>query len=130
MKSYRPLSGSVQIIKNHLYWISSIEAPESHKDRLILNIDKQLIYEPFISYFSPMDISKITRFVVYLDDVLKRQTKVVYLHTSTDEHKRTNAAMLLAVFRLIIFKTTPEDAWRPFSELNPPLGPFGKSYIE
>ncbi len=46
-------------------------------------------------------------------------------YTTTDAHKRANAAYLISAFAVIYLDRTPEEAYRPLTGgVNPPFVPF------
>jgi len=120
-------SKSVEIIKDKLYWISDKNPPKNQPEAFFFNIDNDLVYEPFFADFGPLNIGKAYRFINELEKLLqqsKYDKSKFYHHTSLDNAKRTNAACLMACFSVIILNKTAEQAWEPFSKVQPPLAEY------
>jgi len=120
-------SKSVEIIKDKLYWISDKNPPKNQPSAFFFNIDNDLVYEPFFADFGPLDFGKTYRFITELEKLLQDNTYAkskFYHHTSLDNAKRTNAACLMACFSVIILGKTAEEAWEPFSRIQPPLAEY------
>ena len=120
---YKP----IEVIKNKLYWISSKNTPQNVPQTFYFNIDTDLVYEPFFSDFGPFDIVKTCNYVLEVKKLLTHPKFAhckLYHHTSTEETRRANAAFLMGAFQIIILSRTAEEAWEPFSTIQPPFLPF------
>lgn len=116
-------SQATEIIKDKLYWISAENTPKNlPKTYFFFNIDNDLVYEPLYSDFGPLDISQTVKFVLEVNRLLKcsqfSECKI-YHHTSLDPAKRANAAFLMGAFQIITLHRTAEEAWKPFSRIEP-----------
>ena len=123
----KPSSRSVEIIKDRLYWISDKKPLSDNTEDVSFNIDKKLVYDSILNDFGPIDLGKTYRFVKELEDLLKNPSysKVkIYHHTSLDPAKRINAACLMGCFQVLSLGRTADEAWEPFSKVQPPLGNF------
>jgi len=118
---------SVEIIKNKLYWVSDKNPPKNQNDAFFFNIDNDLVYEPFFADFGPLDMGKTYRFITELDKLLQDPAYAksrFYHHTSIDNSKRANAACLMGCFQVILLGRSAEEAWEPFSKLQPAVVEF------
>jgi len=120
-------SRSVEIIKDKLYWISDKNPPKNQPNAFFFNIDNDLVYEPFFADFGPLDMGKTYRFITELEKLLQDPAYAkskFYHHTSLDNAKRANAACLMGCFQVIILGRSAEEAWEPFSKVQPALAEF------
>ena len=118
---------SVEIIKERLYWVSDKNPPKNQLNAFFFNVDNDLVYEPFNADFGPLDLGKTYRFVTELDKLLqdpKYAKSKFYHHTSMDSAKRVNAAYLMGAFQVIMLNRTAEEAWKPFSDIQPAFADF------
>lgn len=118
---------SIEIIKERLYWLSDKNPPKNQTNAFFFNIDNDLVYQPFFADFGPLDLGKTYRFITELEKLLQEpsyQKSKFYHHTSLDSSKRTNAACLMGAFQVIILGKTAEEAWEPFSKVQPPLAEY------
>jgi len=125
--AHNPSSKCVEILKDKLYWVSDKNPPQDHSEDFFFNVDKQLVYNPIANDFGPLDLGKTYRFVTELEELLKdpSYSKVkLFHHTSLDSAKRTNAACLMGCFQVLVLGKTAEEAWEPFSKVQPPLAGF------
>ncbi|CAK59904.1 unnamed protein product (macronuclear) [Paramecium tetraurelia] len=122
-----PIPGSVEIIKDKLYWISDRQAPRNQPNAFYFCIDQDLVYEPFFADFGPLNLGHTYRFVTELEKLLSDRTYqqyAIYHYTSLDSAKRANAAYLMGAFQVIILKLSADDAWKPFQSVKPAFQDF------
>lgn len=120
-------SRSVEIIKDKLYWISDKNPPKNQPSAFFFNIDNDLVYEPFFADFGPLDFGKTYRFITELEKLIQDPAygkSKFYHHTSLDNAKRANAACLMGCFQVIILGKTAEEAWEPFTKVQPAIAEF------
>ena len=127
---------AIEIIPNRLYWISDYFPPKNKPNAYFFNIDQvnrilintqDLVYEPFLYEFGPLNLGITYRFVTELETLLKDtfyQNYEIYHHTSLDVSKRANAGYLMCAYQVIIMKRSAEDALKRFESLNPAFQPF------
>ena len=95
----------VEIINKRLFWLSQKKPPEDIKNAFYFCIDKDLLYKPFNSDFGPLDIHKICLFCNELKNLLKKDdflTQKIIQYTSTNKKVRTNAALLMGSFMVLL----------------------------
>jgi len=117
----------IEIIKNKLYWVSSIAAPKNEPKSFFFNIDNDLVYEPFFSDFGPLDLAKTCKFALQVEKLLSCSqftNSKIYHHTSLDDNKRANAAFLMCAFQILILNKTAEESWEPFERAQAQFIPF------
>jgi cell division cycle 14 len=117
----------IEIIKERLYWLSDKNPPKNQTNAFFFNIDNDLVYQPFFADFGPLDMGKTYRFITELEKLLQEPSyskSKFYHHTSVDSAKRTNAACLMGAFQVVILGKTAEEAWEPFSKIQPSLGEY------
>ncbi|KAM3145239.1 hypothetical protein pb186bvf_002567 [Paramecium bursaria] len=122
-----PITGSVEILPNKLYWISDRQAPRNQPNAYYFCIDQDLVYEPFFADFGPLNLGHTYRFVTELEKLLADTTYTqyaIYHYTSLDSAKRANAAYLMGAFQIIIMKKSADDAWKPFANVKPAFQDF------
>lgn len=115
-------SKSVEIIKDRLYWISDHSQPKNDSTSFFHNIDRELTYQAFSSDFGPLDMGKTYRYITELEKILNNSTYAnskIYHFTSMDSAKRANAACLMGAYQVIILGKTAEEAWAPFTKVEP-----------
>ncbi|KAK0548724.1 cell division control protein 14 [Tilletia horrida] len=83
-----------------------------------LTIDQDLPYLSFFDDWGPLNIGMFWRFCTHvhewrIDPDTSHKNLVVY--TSTDPHRKANAALLMSLWALVIEKVEPADAFFPFS---------------
>ncbi|KAE8271048.1 hypothetical protein A4X09_0g1303 [Tilletia walkeri] len=83
-----------------------------------LIVDNDLPYLSFFDDWGPLNIGMFWRFCTHvhqwlIDPEYAHKNLVVY--TSTDPHRKANAALLMSLWALVIEKVEPADAFFPFS---------------
>ena len=113
---------AIEIMSNRLYWISDKNPPKSRSHAFYFCIDNDLVYEPFFADFGPLNMGMTYRFVTELEKLVSDNAYskyLIYHYTSLDVAKRANAAYLMGAFQIIVLKKSAEEAWRPFSKIQP-----------
>ena len=67
------------------------------------------------------------RFVTELEKLVSDNSYskyLIYHYTSLDCAKRANAAYLMGAFEVIILKKSAEEAWKPFSKVQPAFADY------
>jgi len=112
----------VEIIHNKLYWVSGSAPPRNMPNSFYFNIDTELVYEPFCSDFGPLNLAMTYKYCVELEKLLKSDEYLnckIYHYSSQHFTKRANAAFLMGAFQILILQRSAEEAWEPFSLLEP-----------
>ncbi|KAK0539339.1 cell division control protein 14 [Tilletia horrida] len=83
-----------------------------------LIVDNDLPYLSFFDDWGPLNIGMLWRFCTHIHQWLMDPDcahKNLVVYTSNDPHKKANAALLMALWALVIEKVDPADAFFPFS---------------
>lgn len=127
METIKSEGTPIEVIEDHLYWISADQTPNSKTSAFFFNVDQDLVYDPFHKDFGPLDLAKVHRFWTELQNVLTSEefkSSKIYHHTSLNKEKQANAAFLMGAYMIIILKYTSEEAWEKFSLYHSWFKPF------
>ncbi|CAI5506154.1 unnamed protein product [Closterium sp. Naga37s-1] len=113
-------------------WLVACKRPqllarsERGRGAVCVNIDDELVYEPYCMDFGPLSVACIHRYCDTMDRALQEgrglSRKVVHVCSSA-LHKKANAALLLAAY-LILRHAMPADAAHAVLRPLEPLPPF------
>eukprot|EP01114_Cavostelium_apophysatum_P017258 TRINITY_DN5086_c0_g1_i1.p1 TRINITY_DN5086_c0_g1~~TRINITY_DN5086_c0_g1_i1.p1 ORF type:complete len:531 (-),score=80.00 TRINITY_DN5086_c0_g1_i1:14-1606(-) len=118
---------SIEILKDRIYFVSLRIQPRTISNAHFFTVDNELVYESFFADFGPLNLGHVYSFCKALDRKLsdvRFQKKRIFLYTSFDACKRTNAAFLICAYSVIRLGRSPEDAFRPFEGIYPAFLPF------
>ncbi|CAL8078213.1 unnamed protein product [Orchesella dallaii] len=118
---------AAEIIKDRLYFatLRGHYRLKSTNNTHYFTIDDELIYENFNSDFGPLNLAMLYRYCQKLNAKLRAPSlhrKRIIHYTSSDPHKRVNAAFLVGGYSIIYMNKTPEEAYRCL--LGPNAPPF------
>lgn len=120
-------AGSIELLSSQLYF-SSHSSPFSLRSSSSLSfvcVDNDLVYEPFLADFGPVNLSNTVKFCQLIERELRTKSRLCIVTSATDPHKRANAAYMSISFLVIVMRIGAEEAYRIFSALPPPaLVPF------
>ena len=111
---------SVEILPNKLYWISDKSPPRNQPNSYYFCVDNELVYQPFCSDFGPLNIGMIYKFCKELEKLVKNPAYSAYKifhYTSLNPQKRSNAAMLMGAFQIIVLRRSAVESFQVFSSL-------------
>jgi len=118
---------SCELIKNKLYFVivdQGTTLPYSDAINLYFTTDESFIYTALKDDNGPLNLGLLYKYCkllkVRLDDPANKDKKLYHV-TNGDEHKRTNAALLVGSFMVIIMGRKPEEVSQAISELKHPL---------
>lgn len=118
---------AIEVVRDRLYYVVVRAVPPPRSDCHLFTIDDQLSYWPFFLDYGPLNSGCLYRFSELLKAKLADKAlagKRIYLYSGTHMHKRANAVYLLAAFSLLHLGRSPEEAYRPFQAVTPPLAPW------
>ena len=97
--------------------------PRIHKFHWF-NIDYDLVYLSFFHDWGPLNVAMFYRFCLHVHHLLTTHPPETHLVLFTNDtpHEKANAALLAALYAMIIDKVTPADAFHPISEIE--FSPF------
>ncbi|XP_015431452.1 PREDICTED: dual specificity protein phosphatase CDC14A-like [Dufourea novaeangliae] len=100
---------------------------------LFFTIDDELIYNNFYNDFGPLNIGCLYRYCCKVNKKLQspaNKNKRIVHYTSQTEHKRANAAYLVASYAVLYLNKSPEEAYNAlFMGGDVPLKPFQDASI-
>ena len=110
----------IPIVHNKIFFMISSTAPVSTPDWVAFTTDDTMVFNPFCDDFGPFNLASVHHFCSQLHNLLETypSRSVVYYTTGSDRDA-TNSAFLVASFLVMEMELSPEDAWRPFAEIQP-----------
>ncbi|KAJ3228853.1 Dual specificity protein phosphatase cdc14a [Chytriomyces hyalinus] len=125
--SYDALANAKEFIKDRLYFAWLPHIPSQQQNVHFFSIDATLIYISFYSDFGPNSLAHVIRFCDLMKEKFNSpqlQSKKICLYSSTESDKRANAAFLMCAYMMLVQKQTPEEAFYPLINVNPPFIPY------
>lgn len=116
-----------EIIPGKLYWISDAQKPSGYKNSFSFCTDDKLLYTPYFADFGPLSLNLVYRYCCELSKLLKDEKNKdvrIFHHTDVSAKKRTNAALLMGAFQVIVLGRNAEEAMKPFEHVKPPFLPY------
>jgi cell division cycle 14 len=104
--------------------------PPSQSTFFFLNIDTELVYTSFFADFGPLDLGLTVKYCQQLDCLIKqavKEQKSVVHYTIEDDcgHFRTNSAVLLCAYLVMVHGQSAEEAYAPhFYNMDVKLTPY------
>ncbi|KAF8334985.1 protein-tyrosine phosphatase-like protein [Cantharellus anzutake] len=83
-------------------------------------VDDDLTYLSFFEDWGPLNIAMVYRACIYIHELLEDemlQSRCLVLYSSDDPRKKANAALLMALYTLIVLRRSPWEAFQPIAEL-------------
>ncbi|KAJ3548830.1 hypothetical protein NMY22_g1114 [Coprinellus aureogranulatus] len=83
-------------------------------------IDDQLPYLSFFQDWGPLNLAMVYRACILIHELLEDKDLANYrlvLYSSNDPKKKANAALLIALYVMIVMRRAPWDAFHPIAEL-------------
>ncbi|KAI0316366.1 protein-tyrosine phosphatase-like protein [Amylostereum chailletii] len=83
-------------------------------------VDDQLVYTSFFQDWGPLNLAMVYKACLYIHQLLVDEELSPYrlvLYASDNAHTKANAALLMALFVLIVQQRAPWDAFQPIAEL-------------
>jgi cell division cycle 14 len=128
--------GAMQILPNQklpapLYFLVAPEnfSPPSSTTTLYLCTDESLQYTSFFADFGPLDLGLTYKFCKSLATLMaeaQKTNKSVVYYCKDDEarHYRTNSAVLLCAYLVLVCNFSAEIAYQPFFGMSVPFTPY------
>ncbi|KAA6401925.1 MAG: putative Dual specificity protein phosphatase CDC14A [Streblomastix strix] len=121
------LNTAVEIIKDRFYFVVLRSVPRNTSSAFYFSTDNSLIYQPFSNDFGPLNMACLYRFCCAVEDYLKQTaqtTKKIYYYCANDQFRKANSVTLVCCYEVLYHNQTPDEAYRPFLNMYPPLPPF------
>ncbi|KAG8754601.1 cell division control protein 14 [Serendipita sp. 396] len=83
-------------------------------------IDHSLNYESFYEDWGPLNLANVFRTLILIHELLQdKETSDhrLVLYSSSDPRRKANAALLMALFVMIVLRRPPWEAFQPLAEL-------------
>ncbi|KAI0034409.1 protein-tyrosine phosphatase-like protein, partial [Vararia minispora EC-137] len=83
-------------------------------------IDDQLVYSSFFRDWGPLNLAMVYKCCLYIHQLLVDEELSSYrivLYASDNAHLKANAALLMALYALIVLQRAPWEAFQPIAEL-------------
>ncbi|KAF8264304.1 protein-tyrosine phosphatase-like protein [Lactarius quietus] len=104
--------------------VRGIRTPPSESSEPIkhyyFTIDDQLMYMSFFQDWGPLNVAMVYKACIYIHSLLIDEDLTSHrliLYTSNDPQRKANAALLIALFSLIVQQRAPWEAFQPIAEL-------------
>lgn len=104
--------------------VRGIRTPPSESSEPIkhyyFTIDEQLVYMSFFQDWGPLNVAMVYKACIYIHSLLIDEDLASHrliLYTSDDPQRKANAALLIALFSLIVQQRAPWEAFQPIAEL-------------
>eukprot|EP00811_Abedinium_folium_P033048 NODE_6040_length_1710_cov_26.771320.p1 GENE.NODE_6040_length_1710_cov_26.771320~~NODE_6040_length_1710_cov_26.771320.p1 ORF type:complete len:420 (-),score=70.07 NODE_6040_length_1710_cov_26.771320:249-1508(-) len=115
----------IEIMQDRLYWSKDVgDKPRDTATVLYLATDRNYVYEAFAQDFGPLKLSLIHRFCNRLEQILadlQHQGKRVIVYSSGSPKVQANSVFLVGCYQIALLQRTAEEAYAPFSKIEPPL---------
>ncbi|TFY74524.1 hypothetical protein EWM64_g9488, partial [Hericium alpestre] len=95
-------------------------SPDDEAKYYYFTIDDQLVYMSFFQDWGPLNIAMVYKACIYIHSLLGDEELSQYrlvLYTSDDPKRKANAALLMALYSLIVLQHAPWEAFQPIAEL-------------
>lgn len=112
-----------ELIKNKLYFVivdQGSPLPFSDNINLYFTTDESFIYTPLKDDYGPLNLGLLYKYCKLLKEKIEdpaNKDKNMYHATNGDEVTRTNAAVLVGAFMIMVMKNTAEETFAALSSL-------------
>lgn len=123
----RELADAIEVIPGRLYWVALHSLPKQTLKSHYFCIDNELVYEPFVADFGPLNLAMIYKYCKILEAKLTDSSltdRRIIHYCSHDPKKRANAACLICAYQVITLGKNADMAYEPFCGIYPPFLPF------
>ncbi|KZO94944.1 phospho protein phosphatase [Calocera viscosa TUFC12733] len=94
--------------------------PEDDAPYFFFTFDSDLVYLSFFEDWGPLNLAMVYRSCIQIHDYLQDEQLASHrlvLYTSTDPRRKANAALLMALYVMIVQRKAPWDAFHPIAEM-------------
>ncbi|KZT27003.1 tyrosine protein phosphatase [Neolentinus lepideus HHB14362 ss-1] len=94
--------------------------PEDNTPYYYFTIDEQLSYMSFFLDWGPLNIAQVYKTCIYIHELLEDEDLTnhkLVLYSSNDPRRKANAALLMALYVMIVQRRAPWEAFHPIAEL-------------
>ncbi|EPQ59613.1 tyrosine protein phosphatase [Gloeophyllum trabeum ATCC 11539] len=99
------------------------EAPVTPEDNSLYYyfiVDDSLPYLSFYLDWGPLNLAQVYKVCIYIHELLEDEeiaNHKLVMYTSNDPRKKANAALLMALYVMIVLRRAPWEAFHPIAEL-------------
>ncbi|KIJ32361.1 hypothetical protein M422DRAFT_184583 [Sphaerobolus stellatus SS14] len=97
-----------------------LASPEDDAKYYFFTIDENLVYLSFFEDWGPLNLAMVYRACILIHELLEDKEMKDYrlvLYSSNDPRRKANAALLMALFVMIVQRQAPWEAFHPIAEL-------------
>lgn len=120
----------LELVPDKLYFVVIDEGkqlPYSDDINMYFTTDESFIYAALKDDIGPLNLGYIYKYCKLLSERLEDpgySLKKLYHTTNGNEAKRTNSALLVCLYLIIVERKSPEEVYRPFLQLRHSLATF------
>lgn len=95
-------------------------SPDDDVTYYYFTIDDQLLYLSFFQDWGPLNLAMVYKACILIHELLEDKDLASHrlvLYSSDDPRRKANAALLIALYVMIVHRRTPWDAFHPIAEL-------------
>ncbi|KAJ3723388.1 protein-tyrosine phosphatase-like protein [Lentinula raphanica] len=95
-------------------------SPDEEASYYWFTIDDQLLYLSFFQDWGPLNIAMVYKACILIHELLEDKelaTRRLVLYSSNDPRKKANAALLMALYVMIVQRRAPWEAFHPIAEV-------------
>ncbi|KAI0751314.1 phosphatases II [Daedaleopsis nitida] len=99
---------------------SSSATPDGDAKYWYFTIDDQLLYLSFFQDWGPLNLAMVYKACILIHEILQDPAIIdhrIVLYSSSDPRKKANAALLMALYVMIVQQRPPWEAFHPIAEL-------------
>jgi cell division cycle 14 len=103
------------------------DLPKDSQITRYFSIDEDLVYEPYFRDFGPLNLGSIVKYCRLLEEILAKEStrnRLVVHCCSKDPQKRSNAALLICSYQVLVLHKHPCEAFAPLRDAVEPFLPF------
>ncbi|KAH9938664.1 protein-tyrosine phosphatase-like protein [Fomitopsis serialis] len=100
---------------------SSSVTPDDDAKYYYFTIDDQLLYLSFFQDWGPLNLAMVYKACILIHELLQDQTLSSHrlvLYSSNDPRRKANAALLMALYVMIVQQRPPWEAFHPIAEID------------
>ncbi|KAF9076565.1 protein-tyrosine phosphatase-like protein [Rhodocollybia butyracea] len=95
-------------------------SPDEHASYYYFTIDDQLLYLSFFQDWGPLNIAMVYKACILIHELLEDKDLAAHrlvLYSSNDPRSKANAALLMALYVMIVQRHAPWEAFHPIAEI-------------
>ncbi|TRM68477.1 protein-tyrosine phosphatase-like protein, partial [Schizophyllum amplum] len=95
-------------------------SPDEGANYYYFTLDDQLLYLSFFQDWGPLNMAMVYKACILIHELLEEEALRDYrlvLYSSSDARRKANAALIMALYVLIVLRRAPWEAFHPISEM-------------